>query len=417
MLTIYDGRACFWQWDINQKLVVESGHACEVHFRDPNGDAALVVDTYTIDGQTVANVPNVLMQDTAPVIAWVYICEGDECTKHEARFTVRPRQKPADYVYTETEVKTYLTLEKRLDEIEANGVPGGGGGGEDAAARAESAAQAAQASADAAKQSQQAASLAAGSATKAAERAEAAAEICDDLAPAIVHTVTDDVVNVVAPQREVKGLASTITCVQDGTGTPSSDNVRPLSGHDTVSLYWAAAYDEAAAPNRQRELPEAVYGGTLDWLTGVLTVTHICITVTGAGVIQYGVASTGIPYVRHTLPQLRATGEYGVSSHYPVTGVVPSGAGMRVYQTNTLFVYDSRFTDQATAVALLNTEMPQLVYPLATPYTVQLDAPAMALTMLEGSNALWSSTGNTTLTYIADTKAYIDELIASLLNS
>ena len=122
MLKIYDGRAHFWQWDINQRLKVDAGHACEVHFRDPDGTTALVVDTYTIDGQTVANVPNVLLQDDRPVLAWVYICEGDECTKHEARFEVWPRQKPADYVYTETETKSYEALEKRIDEIEKTGV-------------------------------------------------------------------------------------------------------------------------------------------------------------------------------------------------------------------------------------------------------------------------------------------------------
>ena len=123
MLEIYDGRTHFWQWDTGQRLKVEvTGHACEVHFRDPNGRVALVVDTYTLDGQTVANVPNILLQSTESVLAWVYVCEGDECTKHETRFAVYPRQKPADYVYTETEVLTYRRLEKRIDEIEANGV-------------------------------------------------------------------------------------------------------------------------------------------------------------------------------------------------------------------------------------------------------------------------------------------------------
>lgn len=122
MLTIYDGRAYFWQWDTGQRLVVDAGRACEVHFRDPDGDEALVVDTYTLDGKTVADVPNVLLQDIAPVLAWVYVCEGDECTKHEASFFVRPRQKPATYVYTETEVKSYEALTKRLDEIEEQGV-------------------------------------------------------------------------------------------------------------------------------------------------------------------------------------------------------------------------------------------------------------------------------------------------------
>lgn len=123
MLAIYDGRSHFWQWDTGQRLKVDmAGHACEVHYRDPNSTVALVVDTYELDGHTVADVPNILLQGTDSVLAWVYICEGDECTKHETRFSIYPRQKPADYVYTETEVKQFSALVKRLDEIEANGV-------------------------------------------------------------------------------------------------------------------------------------------------------------------------------------------------------------------------------------------------------------------------------------------------------
>lgn len=122
MLTIYDGRSHFWQWDINQKLKVDAGHACEVHFRDPNGSTALVVDTYTLDGQTVADVPNAVLHESESVLAWVYICEGDECTKYEARFAVWPRQKPADYVYTETEIKRFSDLDERMKALEGAGI-------------------------------------------------------------------------------------------------------------------------------------------------------------------------------------------------------------------------------------------------------------------------------------------------------
>ena len=118
MLTIYNGRSHFWQWDVDQKLKVDVGHACEVHFRNPDGETALVVETYTLDGWTVANVPNVLLQRDGSVSAWVYICEADECTKYQTSFDVWPRQKPADYVYTETEVKTYSDLEARVAALE-----------------------------------------------------------------------------------------------------------------------------------------------------------------------------------------------------------------------------------------------------------------------------------------------------------
>lgn len=123
MLTIYDGRSAFYQWDSGQKLRVNyAGKVCEVHYKNPGEDVALVVETYELEGQTVADVPNILLQQAGKLTAYVYVCEGDNCTIDKTIFDIRPRQKPADYVYTETEIKTYSALVERLDEIEENGV-------------------------------------------------------------------------------------------------------------------------------------------------------------------------------------------------------------------------------------------------------------------------------------------------------
>ena len=120
MLAIYDGREALWQWDIGQKLLVTHEGVCEVHFKQPGEETALTVQTYDLGGQTVANVPNILLQEAGKLTAYIYVCVGDAYTIQKAIFTIKPRPRPADYVYTETEVKTYSTLEKRLDEIEAN---------------------------------------------------------------------------------------------------------------------------------------------------------------------------------------------------------------------------------------------------------------------------------------------------------
>ena len=121
VLTIYNGRKHFWQWDSGQRLIVESGTICEVHFRNPGGGDALIVHTYEADGKSVADVPNILLQKSGQINAWVYVCVGDDCTISEHAFEVWPRQKPSDYIYTETEVKNYKSLEKRIDEIEQQG--------------------------------------------------------------------------------------------------------------------------------------------------------------------------------------------------------------------------------------------------------------------------------------------------------
>lgn len=122
MLTIYNGRDALWQWDSGQRLIVPHGSGCEVHYKNPGEDMALVVNTYELDGQTVADIPNILLQRAGELTAYVYVCMDDACTIDKTVHHILPRPKPADYVYTETEIKTYTALEARLDEIEANGV-------------------------------------------------------------------------------------------------------------------------------------------------------------------------------------------------------------------------------------------------------------------------------------------------------
>lgn len=122
MLTIYNGRKHFWQWDSGQRLIVENGTICEVHFRNPDGEDALIVHTYEMDGKSVADVPDILLQKSGQVNAWVYLCVGDDCTIQENSFDVWPRQKPSDYVYTPAEKQSYERLEQRIDDLEENGV-------------------------------------------------------------------------------------------------------------------------------------------------------------------------------------------------------------------------------------------------------------------------------------------------------
>ncbi len=113
MFRIYDGRECFYQWDYNQKLIVEDDTITEVHFCNKTDDCALVCAVT----DNLVNVPNILLQDNWTIRVYGYAADH---TKHEKHFKVCSRSKPADYVYTETEVKTFETLETRMDELESS---------------------------------------------------------------------------------------------------------------------------------------------------------------------------------------------------------------------------------------------------------------------------------------------------------
>ena len=117
MFKIYDGREHFYQWDADRKLIVEDPSIVEVHFCNRTDDCSLVCETYVEDGLTLVNVPNILLQNDWCIR--VYAFDGKH-TKHEERYDVIARTKPADYAYEETEVLTWHTISEKVDEALGN---------------------------------------------------------------------------------------------------------------------------------------------------------------------------------------------------------------------------------------------------------------------------------------------------------
>ena len=109
----------FYQWDIDRKLIIEDNSINQVHFCNRTDSCSLVCEVYEENGQRLVNVPNVLLQNDWRINVYGY---DKNYTKHSAVFDVVKRTKPADYVYTETEVKTYTELEERIDKIEETSV-------------------------------------------------------------------------------------------------------------------------------------------------------------------------------------------------------------------------------------------------------------------------------------------------------
>ena len=119
MFRLTDGRDYFYQWDLNRQVIVEDPSVTEVHFCNRTDDCSLVVKVYAdpLDSELKADVPNILLQDTYNIRVYAYC---DCYTKVEEVFKVKPRTKPSDYVYTETEVLQYSTISKRMDSLEQN---------------------------------------------------------------------------------------------------------------------------------------------------------------------------------------------------------------------------------------------------------------------------------------------------------
>lgn len=73
---------------------------------------------YEEDGNVYVKVPNILLQLSGDLFVYVYPYSGDEAhTSIKKKFNIRAREKPYDYVYTETELEDY---KKIAEQYEAN---------------------------------------------------------------------------------------------------------------------------------------------------------------------------------------------------------------------------------------------------------------------------------------------------------
>lgn len=149
-----------------------------------------------------------------------------------------------------------------------------------------------------------------------------------------------------------------------------------------------------------------VYGGTLDVLTGVLTVDRVCITPTVRNlqsINAYGIANFGLNITgASTIAADRAK---AICTHlkYQTSLIADTTEPGFLMSSDSIAYYRVQSTTASTAeeaTSWITTNNVQLCYILATPTTVQLDPATVQL--LLGENNIWTDTGDTTLTYLAD---------------
>lgn len=158
-----------------------------------------------------------------------------------------------------------------------------------------------------------------------------------------------------------------------------------------------------------------VYGGTVDVVTGVLTVTHAFETITKDGAWYSFTTGTANSSAVIQLSEWQNVKYVDGSSSY--NGAISStGVELQNYWVNARenescanmgFAYSSggqlrvHMTDIAsiTDLASFKAAFPdtQICYPLATPKTYQLTP--QQITALKGQNNVWCDTGNTTVQY------------------
>ena len=173
-------------------------------------------------------------------------------------------------------------------------------------------------------------------------------------------------------------------------------------------------------------LPETVYGGNLDWTTGVLTVTHELVTLDGGrtGYVQ-SVNDAGIVNVHFDYAGGWVTEGMQISHFYYLNksaATTTEECFLAVNGSLYLRIARERLGGEtwADVNAYLRAQVAagtpvQVLHRLKEPRTVQLDPQTLAL--LRGENRIWSEAGVSAVGYIADTKIYIDNAVAAIAAS
>ena len=227
--------------------------------------------------------------------------------------------------------------------------------------------------------------------------------------------------------KALKSLIVSIEPVQSGSGDPSPENVRPISGWTGANGFISPTLDgqdgTAISVNWQ---PEAgtVYGGTLDVTNGVLVVTHVSLDVTALLSHAKGSSTTFDEFYYRTKsavkPIAQSSSSASIRSNVAVSGADSSANFIqtRLAANQPRFIFPAGTMPDVTAfddwvnTLINNGNTPCFWYELLSPVTYQL-TPTEVRSLL-GANNIWFDCGDTSVEYCADTKDYIDKVVGDI---
>ena len=192
-------------------------------------------------------------------------------------------------------------------------------------------------------------------------------------------------------------LSTTIVPQQSGSGDPSPSNVRPITGFSSANIYVSptTSVGDATTYNVSFGSAGTVYGGTLDVISGQLTVTHKIISENDFYAVSSGTSGGGLHYANVNSSEYPAATSSNSLSNMLVNNQSGWGSATPCYTTNTSG-NPVRVYGVFTTLAEFKTayEGLQIVYELATPLTYQLTATQVA--MITGNNNIWTNCGTIT---------------------
>lgn len=230
---------------------------------------------------------------------------------------------------------------------------------------------------------------------------------------------TDTASGAIASFPDGSDLFDYLSCVvdiepiQSGSGTPSPDNVRPITGWTGCNVVVSPtqdAQDGTTYPVSWQTEAGTVYGGTVDVVTGVLTVTMVSVdlsTFSFTYASSYSTSDRAVWYV-----SCNGKGAYTsvpancLSEKYEV-----AGTGAALLRANVVGIASNSTPNRIWCSTTSQSLQPsgQFVYELATPTTYQL-TPTQIHALL-GQNNVWADCGDVEVQYKADVQRWVDKML------
>lgn len=201
-------------------------------------------------------------------------------------------------------------------------------------------------------------------------------------------------------------VVSNITAVQEGEGDPSPENIRPISGWDNAILH-------VGTNEYSKDFPETVYGGTLDWSTGVLTVTWVKADLSQP--YYYPSGGNGVRFDK-ALDDNYNSNTSALCSHSLIVknifthGFIIGADNNYVYAIGLLDDLGLSSIEEYKTWAESNTI--ELYYKTNHPYTIQL-TPQQILA-ISGLNTVYCDTGDVTVTGYEDPRHTVAQLTSRI---
>lgn len=211
-------------------------------------------------------------------------------------------------------------------------------------------------------------------------------------------------------------LSVTLAPSQSGSGAPAPSNIRPISGG--VSSVTVTRTGTGGANSQSvtvsfvdsNNSPLTVCGGTLDALSGTLTVTHTLATFTSGSAWSVGSAGTDKQYYTASIPSAGDNDAVSalLCSHLNAASIWAGNTSYGIGYYNaaafarqlTLFPTLADFQNWIDAQNSAGTPL-QLYYKLKNPVTYQLSPAQIAA--LSGYNSVSADAGTLEIEYRADT--------------